>query len=243
MPRPPSASASTSRKPARTRPYSHRQSRLKYPRCSNPSSETRFRKQPINSAKSSPLFSSKYITAMPALLRKLLPALTLAAMLTACESVDDDRIPYAEVHLTFHTVGDWNIYGVQGDAASSRTYIFNSKERVPSNFPYTTLDRTGYGGLLLVTRRARRPPRLRPRMSVRSTPKRPRVHSRRRTLRPLPIVREHVRRVPEPWQPHLRPGTGTGLRPQTLLGRLGRSDRISRRDPLNNSPRHSGLNV
>ena len=75
---------------------------------------------------------------MPALLRKLLPALTLAAMLTACESVDDDRIPYAEVHLTFHTVGDWNIYGVQGDAASSRTYIFNSKERVPSNFPYTT---------------------------------------------------------------------------------------------------------
>lgn len=52
---------------------------------------------------------------MPALLRKLLPALTLAAMLTACESVDDDRIPYAEVHLTFHTVGDWNIYGVQDE--------------------------------------------------------------------------------------------------------------------------------
>lgn len=76
----------------------------------------------------------------------------VAAMTVAsCESVDDDRIPYAEVHLTFHTVGEWNIYGVQGDAAASRTYIFNSKERVPSNFPYTTLDRTGYGGLLLVT--------------------------------------------------------------------------------------------
>lgn len=80
-------------------------------------------------------------------------AAMLGAMLltSACESVDDDRIPYAEVRLTFHTVGEWNLYGVQGDAASSRTYIFNGTERVPSNFPYTTLDRTGYGGLLLVT--------------------------------------------------------------------------------------------
>ena len=85
------------------------------------------------------------------LLSRLLMPLLPAMLLGGCESVDHDRIPYADVHLTFHTVGDWNIYGVQGDAASYRTYIFNSKERVPSNFPYTTLDRTGYGGLLLVT--------------------------------------------------------------------------------------------
>lgn len=87
------------------------------------------------------------------LLKKAVTALSLAAaalMTGGCDSVDDKRLPYAEVHLTFHTVGDWNIYGVQGDAASHRSYIFTPKMRVPSDFPYSTLDRTGYGGLLLV---------------------------------------------------------------------------------------------
>ncbi len=82
-------------------------------------------------------------------------AVAAAVMLVCgggCDSVDDNRLPYAEVHLTFHTVGDWNIYGVKGDAADYRTYIFNPPaEKVPSDFPYTVLDRTGYGGLLLVT--------------------------------------------------------------------------------------------
>lgn len=79
--------------------------------------------------------------------------LTIFALgvLSACNSVDDNRIPYADVHLTFHTVGDWNIYGVKGSAADSRRYIFNQKEHVPSDFPYTVLDRTGFGGILLVT--------------------------------------------------------------------------------------------
>lgn len=86
-----------------------------------------------------------------ALLRKTLLFLISLLALAACNSVDDDRIPYAEVHLTFHTVGDWNIYGVKGAAADSRSYILNNRERIPADFPYSTLDRTGFGGLLLVT--------------------------------------------------------------------------------------------
>lgn len=83
----------------------------------------------------------------------LATAITLfsAASFGACDSVDDNRIPFAEVHLTFRTVGDWNIYGVKDDAAGAKSYIFTPTEKVPSDFPYTSLDRTGYGGLLLVT--------------------------------------------------------------------------------------------
>ena len=84
------------------------------------------------------------------LVPSLLASLGMGA-LGSCESVNDERIPYAEVRLTFHTVGDWNIYGVKGDAASSRTYIHTATECVPTGFPYTKLDRTGFGGILLVT--------------------------------------------------------------------------------------------
>lgn len=70
---------------------------------------------------------------------------------SSCDSVDDNRIPYAEVRLTFPTVGDWNIYGVKGDAADYCRYIYTPKERIPVDFPYTALDRTGFGGLLLAT--------------------------------------------------------------------------------------------
>lgn len=77
--------------------------------------------------------------------------IVMATIIPGCHSVDDNRIPYSEVHLTFHTVGDWNIYGVKGAAADHRSYILTRTERIPADFPYTALDRTGYGGLLLVT--------------------------------------------------------------------------------------------
>ena len=80
--------------------------------------------------------------------------LILAAVLSlfgCSDSVDDNRIPYCEVHLTFKTVGDWNLYGVKGDAADYCRYINTPALRIPAEFPYTALDRTGYGGLLIVT--------------------------------------------------------------------------------------------
>lgn len=81
---------------------------------------------------------------------KILMPLAAAMILSAgCDSVDDSRIPYSEVRLTFPTVGDWHIYGVQGDAAAARSYILTDRERVPAGFPFTALSRTGYGGILL----------------------------------------------------------------------------------------------
>ncbi len=75
--------------------------------------------------------------------------LSLITLISAgCHSVDDERIPYSEVRLTFKTQGDWDIYGV-GGAAESKRFILASNIKEPVNFPYSTMDRTGYGGLLL----------------------------------------------------------------------------------------------
>lgn len=88
------------------------------------------------------------LSQLPTLILSLL--ITLIA--TGCDSVDDERIPYAPVHITFPTVADWNIYGVKGDAADYARYIYSyPTTRIPANFPYTANDYTGYGGILLVT--------------------------------------------------------------------------------------------
>ena len=71
----------------------------------------------------------------------------IVAGFTSCESVDDDRIPYAPVNIAFSTVGDWQVYGVAG-ALATRSFI--KSERLPSGFPYTDLMQTGFGGVLLV---------------------------------------------------------------------------------------------
>lgn len=81
----------------------------------------------------------------------LLVAAAAILSICSCDSVDDRRIPFAEVHLTFHTIGDWHLYGVKADAAGYERYIHTPSEKVPANFPYTALDRTGFGGILLVT--------------------------------------------------------------------------------------------
>ena len=77
---------------------------------------------------------------------KLLAAAVAAVMLAGCHNVDDDRIPYMPVHLTFVTQGDWVTYGV-GGAVEARSFI---KPSEPAGFPYTTLSATGFGGLLIV---------------------------------------------------------------------------------------------
>ena len=74
--------------------------------------------------------------------------LSLITLISAgCHSVDDERIPYSEVRLKFTTIGDWHRYGI-GGAAESKRYIKAGNTRVPADFPYTDMDRTGYGGLL-----------------------------------------------------------------------------------------------
>ena len=74
--------------------------------------------------------------------------LLLAAMSTAqsCHHLDDDRIPPAAVNISFHTMADWNTYGV-GGALQWKRFIID--ERIPANYPYTALTYTGFGGVLL----------------------------------------------------------------------------------------------
>lgn len=76
-------------------------------------------------------------------------AIVAAALTTACHRLDTNRIPPAPVQIIFNTVADWNTYGLPG-AASYRNFILTSTEKVPSNFPYTAMSYTGYGGILLV---------------------------------------------------------------------------------------------
>ena len=76
----------------------------------------------------------------------LLSLITL--IMAGCNSVDDERIPYSEVRLTFTTVGDWHRYGI-GGAGESKRYVNARDLIIPADFPYKDMDRTGYGGLLL----------------------------------------------------------------------------------------------
>ena len=78
----------------------------------------------------------------------LLVVATLVMGMTGCKHLDDDRIPPVAVRLSFPTVGDWNYYGISG-ALSYKYYIYSSTDRVPTDFPYTALSSTGFGGILL----------------------------------------------------------------------------------------------
>lgn len=86
-------------------------------------------------------------------IRTLFIAVAAAVAVVACDKVDDDRIPYAPVHLSFATVADWLQWGVTEESAGCRSYIYvpGSRLNTPAGFPYKAADATGYGGLLLVT--------------------------------------------------------------------------------------------
>ena len=85
----------------------------------------------------------------PSKLRPLLIAAVAmaAAAVVSCESVDNHRIPAATVMVNFNTIGDWQIYGVNG-AGQTRNFIRQTGE--PFGFPYTVAEQTGYGGIMLV---------------------------------------------------------------------------------------------
>lgn len=77
----------------------------------------------------------------------LLLGLLLSCALSGCDSVDDQRLPAFPVRITFRTQAEWDIHGVPG--AGTYKYFIKS-QRIPANFPYSALDETGYGGILLV---------------------------------------------------------------------------------------------
>lgn len=82
-------------------------------------------------------------------MKKTLSLLLLsAAALSACHSVDDDRIPQVDVYIPFNSQPEWTVYGVAGACDHKR---FIKQERIPANFPYQAMCYTGYGGVLLCT--------------------------------------------------------------------------------------------
>ncbi len=82
-------------------------------------------------------------------LRRFFALALLAAVLTGCDTIDDDRIPSVPVNVSFQSVGMWNTFGISG-AMDYRMFINTTRDRVPVNFPYTVSMYTGYGGVLLV---------------------------------------------------------------------------------------------
>lgn len=79
--------------------------------------------------------------------RKILTLLIAAIGFSACDSIDDERIPPSAVHIEFKNIGEWNTYGVAA-APDYRTFI--KSKGIPADFPYTSLSYTGFGGVLLV---------------------------------------------------------------------------------------------
>lgn len=75
----------------------------------------------------------------------------LVILLAGCESVNDERIPYAMVKIDLSNQGLWDIYGVHG---YGQYRYFIREEKIPSNYPYTALTYTGFGGVLLISGRS-----------------------------------------------------------------------------------------
>lgn len=72
-----------------------------------------------------------------------------AVTLSGCDDMDDSRIPPYEVSVTFSTIGDWHQWGVHG-GGETRDFINYGNVREPANYPFKGLDRTGFGGVMLV---------------------------------------------------------------------------------------------
>lgn len=80
-------------------------------------------------------------------LAKLSVAVAVLTVVAGCDKLDDERIPPAAVRIAFNTVHEWDLYGTPG-ALDFRYFI--REERVPANYPWTSLTYTGFGGILLV---------------------------------------------------------------------------------------------
>lgn len=78
---------------------------------------------------------------------KTLSLALVAALMSACDHLDNRRIPPAPVHIAFTTVGDWNVQGISGALDHKR---FIKEQQLPSGFHYTAVSATGFGGVLLV---------------------------------------------------------------------------------------------
>lgn len=80
-------------------------------------------------------------------LHRLLVAAAAMGVLPSCDNVNDERIPYAPVYITFATEAEWRLYGTP---AASDVRRFIKSDKLPARFPYTAMSETGFGGVMLV---------------------------------------------------------------------------------------------
>lgn len=78
----------------------------------------------------------------------LLLMLTSVAVLTSCNTIDDERIPAMPVSISLSPEGMWLTYGVSG-YGKYRTFVKELRE--PRNFSWTDRSYSGFGGVLLVS--------------------------------------------------------------------------------------------
>lgn len=85
---------------------------------------------------------------MRILIRNIIALATTLISFTACESVNDERIPPYAVNLQLDNQGLWDTYGVHG---YGQYRYFIKEEKIPSNYSFTALSMTGFGGILLIS--------------------------------------------------------------------------------------------
>lgn len=78
-----------------------------------------------------------------------LSLMALLSAVTACNQVDDDRIPSLPVYIDLSGSGMWNTYGVSG-IGISRNFINYQGVLSPAGFSFTANTYVGFGGVLLV---------------------------------------------------------------------------------------------
>ena len=82
------------------------------------------------------------------LIFRLFLALCVALMSSACNTVDDNRIPSMPVNINLASTALWVTYGVSG-YGESRTFVKALGQ--PRDFPFTDKTTTGFGGVLIVS--------------------------------------------------------------------------------------------
>ncbi|MDE6478734.1 MAG: hypothetical protein K2L45_00580 [Muribaculaceae bacterium] len=78
-----------------------------------------------------------------------LSLIALLSAFSACNQVDDDRIPSLPVYVGLSDIGLWNAYGVSG-VGVSRNFINWQGTVSPAGFPYNANTYVGFGGVLLI---------------------------------------------------------------------------------------------
>lgn len=79
--------------------------------------------------------------------KAIIALLAPLALLGACDSVDEDRIPALPVQIALNNPGLWVTYGVNA-YGQHRRFVRETGE--PANFPFTQTTYTGFGGILLI---------------------------------------------------------------------------------------------